>query len=157
MNNQYAELLEMGLTEEMIDVYFKKINAVDNTKRFKLIIGEMADIYARKNKDYGNSFDESLDEDGLVASKFRIGDKYRRFSQLIKHDALVKDESIRDTLVDMANYAIMTVMWMDLQIEIEAQKKIQKVVVTDGNKSVGGFPHIEYVTRVEKPDDINMR
>lgn len=87
----------------------------DNVNQFKNITKELLDTYKRKNADYGNSFGESLDEDGLIASKTRIGDKFRRFSSLIKNDALVNDESIEDTLLDMANYAIMTVMWMRSQ------------------------------------------
>lgn len=42
-----------------------------------------------------------------------MGDKYNRFCRLIKAEAQVKDESIRDTLIDLANYAIMTVMEMN--------------------------------------------
>lgn len=91
------------------------MNNADRVKHFTAITKEMADIFARKNRDYGNSFEVSLDEDGLLVTKIRLGDKYKRFAQLIKkdYDAQVRDESLRDTLVDMANYAIMTVMWMD--------------------------------------------
>lgn len=85
-----------------------------NQDRFKIISAELAAIYARKNSDYGNSFDISLDEDGLLVSKIRLGDKLNRFSNLLKKGTQeVGDESIRDTILDLANYAIMTVMWMD--------------------------------------------
>lgn len=84
-----------------------------NLEIFKSITALMAETYYNKNLDYGSSFDESLDENGLIASSVRIGDKYKRFKQLISNDSLIKDESIRDTLLDMANYCIMTVMWMD--------------------------------------------
>lgn len=80
---------------------------------FNKITDEMLDICLRKNADYGNSFDKSLDEDGLLVSKIRLGDKLNRFSKLIKNDAQVTDETTRDTLIDMANYAILTLMWMD--------------------------------------------
>jgi hypothetical protein len=83
---------------------------------FKELTKKMAETYERKNHDYGNSFDISMDEEGLAAARIRMGDKWLRFKQLSKgEEALVKDESIRDTLLDMANYAIMTVMWMDNQ------------------------------------------
>lgn len=98
----------------------------DSMKRYNMIVSEMSRIYSKKNKDYGNSFDTSLDEDGLLVAKIRLGDKYKRFSQLIKNSAEVKDESKRDTLIDMANYAIMTVMWMDLQEELEAIEKMNE-------------------------------
>ena len=57
------------------------------------------------------AFTKSLEEDGLLVAKIRLGDKYKRFSALIKQENLVKDESIEDTLLDMASYAIMTVMF----------------------------------------------
>lgn len=85
----------------------------DNVKQFMSITQDMAKTYAAKNHDYGNSFEESLDEFGLVASIVRLGDKMNRIKSLIKKEAQVKDESIKDTLLDMANYAIMTVMWMN--------------------------------------------
>lgn len=85
----------------------------ENVKRFEKLNEECATIYAKKNKDYGDSFKESLDEDGLLVAKIRLGDKYKRFAQLIKNPAEVTDEKMRDTLMDMANYAKMTIMWLD--------------------------------------------
>lgn len=80
---------------------------------FLAITDNMFEIYKKKNHDYGNSFDRSLDKFGLTASAIRIGDKVNRFESLVNKEAQVAGESIRDTLLDMANYAIMTVMWMD--------------------------------------------
>lgn len=85
----------------------------DNVEQFMSITNNMAKTYAAKNHDYGNSFEQSLDKFGLVASVVRLGDKMNRIESLTKKEAQVKDESIKDTLLDMANYAIMTVMWMD--------------------------------------------
>ena len=96
---------------------------------FKSITSKMAETYEKKNHDYGDSFDKSLDKFGLIASVVRMGDKMNRIESLInksiqnptypsvsvKDVNLVKDESIKDTLLDLANYAIMTVMWMDNQ------------------------------------------
>lgn len=87
-----------------------------NVENFKKVTKEMETLYEKKNKDYGNSFDKSLDEDGLLVLKIRLGDKLNRFSKLIntpKEDIQVKDESIRDTLIDLANYAAMGVKWLD--------------------------------------------
>lgn len=81
--------------------------------KFKELTDKMCETYIRKNHDYGNSFDKSLDKFGLVASAVRIGDKMNRIESLVQEKAMVQDESIKDTLLDMANYAIMTVMWMD--------------------------------------------
>ena len=89
------------------------VRVSDNVEQFMSITQDMTKTYAAKNHDYGNSFEESLDEFGLVASVVRLGDKMNRTKSLIKKEAQVKDESIKDTLLDMANYAIMTVMWMN--------------------------------------------
>lgn len=69
------------------------------------------DTYVRKNHDYGDSFSRSFEEWGSVSAAVRIEDKFNRFKNLIKNnDNMVKDESVTDTLLDMANYCIMTVM-----------------------------------------------
>lgn len=85
----------------------------ESVEQFMSITQNMAKTYAAKNHDYGNSFEQSLDKFGLVASVVRLGDKMNRIESLTKKEAQVKDESIKDTLLDMANYAIMTVMWMN--------------------------------------------
>lgn len=87
---------------------------MNNVEQFKKMTAEMAALYEEKNRNYGNSFDKSLDEDGLLVSKIRLGDKYNRFSNLLKQKSKgTSDESIKDTLIDLANYAIMTVMWLE--------------------------------------------
>ena len=66
--------------------------------------------YIRKNADYGDSY-------GQLRSKYpdsiliRLFDKFSRLERLLSgHEAQVKDESIEDTLIDMANYALMEVV-----------------------------------------------
>lgn len=90
-------------------------NAPTNVERFQAIVSEMADIYRRKNSDYGNSFDESCNEFGLISPIIRMSDKLNRLKSLAKDGsgAQVEDEKIEDTLMDLANYAIMTIMWMN--------------------------------------------
>lgn len=78
--------------------------------KHKLICDELNKIYIAKNKDYGNSFGEQFKEHGIGPSVFRLDDKMRRLKQITKDDAQVKDETIEDTLMDLANYAIMTLM-----------------------------------------------
>ena len=77
---------------------------------FEDITIEMRNIFEKKNADYGNSFSEQYQEYGLVSSCIRLEDKMRRLKRLNNNEAQVKSESIEDTLLDMANYAIMTVM-----------------------------------------------
>lgn len=72
------------------------------------IADKLYKTYKRKNADYGNSFSELYEEDGIMTVKVRIGDKYKRYYNITtKNELRVKDESVRDTLEDMANYAIM--------------------------------------------------
>lgn len=82
-----------------------------NEEKFIGVLQELSDLYYRKNHDYGDNFRKSLEEFGLVAAVVRMSDKMERVKTLSKGEkAKVTDEKIRDTLVDLANYAIMTVM-----------------------------------------------
>lgn len=76
------------------------------------ILNEIRQLHNRKNADYGDSFDKTLDEFGLIASATRMSDKFNRFKSLIKNPAQVQDEKIEDTLIDLASYAIMTIKWI---------------------------------------------
>lgn len=79
---------------------------------FRDITNSMIQTYQAKNQDYGNSLEKSLYKFGLVASIIRLSDKMNRIESLSQTKARVKDESIEDTLLDLANYAIMTVIWL---------------------------------------------
>lgn len=81
--------------------------------RVEEIYEELKAVYKAKNHDYGNSFDESLDSFGLVASVVRISDKWNRIKALWNKEGKAKvKESLEDTLLDMANYCVMTAAWM---------------------------------------------
>lgn len=107
MNNLPKDILKNNMKP------FNKV--ISSEEQFWNIEEEMYKTYIKKNHDYGNSFEKSLDKFGLIASVVRLSDKINRLETLTKKDALVKDESIKDSLLDMANYAIMTVMWLDNQ------------------------------------------
>lgn len=77
---------------------------------FKDVLDKMYEIYERKNADYGNSFSKTFEEFGVTSAAVRINDKNERFKKLIKQEAQVKDESIEDTLLDLANYSVLTLM-----------------------------------------------
>lgn len=79
---------------------------------FRDITNSMIQTYQAKNQDYGNSFEKTLDRFGLVASIIRLSDKMNRIESLSQKKAKVESESIEDTLLDLANYAIMTVIWL---------------------------------------------
>ena len=77
---------------------------------FKDVLEHMHGIYARKNSDYGNSFAKSYEEFGLVSPVIRLSDKVERLKTLCNKEAQVKDESIIDTLIDIAVYAVLTIL-----------------------------------------------
>lgn len=79
---------------------------------FQEITNGLYETYCKKNRDYGNSFDQSLNKFGEIAALTRISDKYNRLCSLITNkEQEVKDESIDDTILDMANYLIMWQMY----------------------------------------------
>lgn len=72
------------------------------------------DTFCRKNHDYGNSFEESLDQFGIIASLVRMQDKMLRLQSLMDESKTqqVGSESLLDTLEDLSNYAAMTACWL---------------------------------------------
>ena len=82
--------------------------------KHKAICDELNALYARKNHDYGDSFHQTFVEEGMAMPRIRLGDKFSRFKTLTQSGGQqVTDESIRDTLMDLANYAIMTILEME--------------------------------------------
>lgn len=79
----------------------------------KQITEELTAIYEAKNHDYGDSFQETYRKLGLISAVTRISDKVNRLQSLSKKEQRVADESIRDTLVDCANYCIMTIIALE--------------------------------------------
>jgi len=84
----------------------------EKEKAFEEVLAEMLQTFLKKNHDYGNSFAKTFSEFGLVSAVVRMNDKMERLKSLLKAQAKV-DESVRDTLMDLANYSVMTVMELD--------------------------------------------
>lgn len=98
--------------------------STEKVLRHKAICDELNKLYEKKNHDYGDSFHQTFVEEGLAMTRIRLGDKFSRFktlSRLTNSDSdqqQVTDESIRDTLMDLANYAIMTILEMDGETDV---------------------------------------
>ena len=76
----------------------------------KKIQEEALELFTRKNIDYGDAFAEF----GVIGVLIRIEDKLKRSMSITKNGVnLVKDEKIRDTLIDLHNYAAMALMLID--------------------------------------------
>ena len=71
----------------------------------------MHELYIRKNQAYGDSFSKTYESLGIVSAVTRISDKYNRLVNLVMNpDIPVGDESVRDTIMDLANYCFLTLM-----------------------------------------------
>lgn len=102
----------------------------ENVVSFRDIQDKLVNIYAKKNHDYGDSFNEGCNELGVGYAFSRIFDKTKRFQTLAKGimnnnlSIKVQDETIEDTIMDLANYCMMYLAWRDKHISIgEAESK----------------------------------
>ena len=101
-------------------------NLVDmNVVSFRAIQDKLVNIYAKKNHDYGDSFNEGCNELGVGYAFSRIFDKTKRFQTLAKGimnnnlSIEVQDETIEDTIMDLANYCMMYLAWKDKHVHVE--------------------------------------
>jgi hypothetical protein len=123
-NKMYDEILA-SIKEDFKAFDFTKYGLSDNIKIYKNIsdlLDRMQAVYEAKDSDYSEN---DLPMGNLIESKelgiepwkgvlLRIGDKKRRVGSFVKKESfLVKDEAVDDTLVDMANYAMLgNVLWL---------------------------------------------
>lgn len=74
------------------------------------IVQELTDTYKAKNHDYGNSFADLFSECGMPYAYGHLKEKLNRIKSLMSKEAEVKSENMVDSLMDLANYAILTIM-----------------------------------------------
>ena len=80
-----------------------------------MVIAEMLDTYKKKNADYGNSFAETIQEFGYIPAVARINDKLKRVKNMVKENEMNVNESMRDNLMDIAVYSVLTIIELDNQ------------------------------------------
>lgn len=99
-----------------------KRTSIMESRDIERVLREMKGTFEEKNALYGNSFEESLREWGALVGVSRIGDKMRRLKSLWMSSGCDSGvfvssggcgESVRDTLLDMANYCVMMIVAMD--------------------------------------------
>ena len=76
-------------------------------EEYKKIVTETMGLCVKKNKDYGSSVQDAFEKFGDISYLVRITDKYNRICSLLNREGEVKDESIDDTIRDMANYSFL--------------------------------------------------
>lgn len=81
----------------------------EKIKRFREIVTQMADLYAKKNENYGDSFGQLYKELGPIAGLVPLHNKLDRLTNLVK-GGRNDFESIEDTLKDLACYAVMNLI-----------------------------------------------
>lgn len=84
---------------------------MDKYEQHQQLCDLIHNTYIQKNKAYGNSFGDTFAKLGVISAITRITDKYNRIVNLAVNPSVdVGDESMIDSLLDLANYALMTVM-----------------------------------------------
>lgn len=93
---------------------------------YEEVMQKLHDVYVRKNSDYGDSFSKSLNKYGEVAAMVRIEDKKNRLDSLFgkENSRMVVNESLDDTIEDIANYFIMWRAWRERQKTLETKESM---------------------------------
>jgi len=103
--------------------------------KFKNITEEMVELYEKKNSDYGDSVHDTYVKYGPVSFLVRMEDKINRVKKLTETDysSQVTDEKVRDSLIDLANYAILMVMEMERESSMRVSCADTIAIVNDVN------------------------
>ena len=96
---------------DFLDVFVKSSTGVAET--FRAITNKMCNTFEVKNSDYGDSFHKLFEECGMTYAYGHMAEKLERINSLRKNGAKVKGESMKDSLYDLANYAILTIMELE--------------------------------------------
>jgi hypothetical protein len=87
---------------------------MEKIKKHKNLCNELNEIYVKKNTAYGDSFGKTFRELGPISAITRMYDKFNRIISLTKgakNDII--DESLRDSLIDLANYSLMFIIELE--------------------------------------------
>lgn len=88
-------------------ILFITMNRVEQMEKVQT---EGLALFTKKNIDYGDAFAKY----GVIGVLMRIEDKIQRSMSITKNGVnLINDEGIRDTLLDLHNYAAMALMLLD--------------------------------------------
>ncbi len=108
-----------------------------NLELHEQITKDLHSLYRAKNNDYGNSVHDTYEKYGLTSFLVRMEDKMNRLRSLSSKDALVADERIEDTLLDLANYAILATM------ELKGYDDTpEKITLNEDLSTCQGYPEL---------------
>lgn len=108
VSNYELDLMLYKVTQEQEGL----VNMINrsNRERHTEVCEDLNELYFEKNTRYGNSFSELYQEMGMDYVVPRLYEKVKRLMVLTREDLDSLDESIEDSLMDLANYSIMTLM-----------------------------------------------
>ena len=115
--NGVDTVVDRRIFESGLEVFCTAPDEYLDDSKYQEHLDQMLDIhelYYTKNKDYGDAFTQSLDKHGPIAALVRMEDKWNRLSNLMSkgEEGYILSESVEDTLIDLANYAIMTALYL---------------------------------------------
>lgn len=96
---------------DFLDFFVK--SSTGDAETFRAITNKMCNTFEVKNHDYGDSFHKLFEECGMTYAYGHMAEKLERVKSLMKDEAKVKGESMKDSLYDLANYAILTIMELE--------------------------------------------
>lgn len=102
---------------------------INKVKRFREIVNAMADLYEKKNSNYGDSFGKLFHDLGPTSGLVPLHNKLDRLTSLIAKSDKNNFESVEDTLKDLACYAIMNLI--ETEIEKDKGQTITKSWIDD--------------------------
>ena len=92
---------------------------MDRVEQLKQIQNEALELFIKKNADYGDAFAKF----GVIGVLMRIEDKIQRSLSITKNGVnLIKDEGLKDTMIDLHNYSAMAMMLLDENEDIKERK-----------------------------------
>lgn len=101
------------MIHDMLDKLASIQKTLPSEDRHRMLLDQLHDTYIRKNADYGDSFHSGVELFGIQSALTRMYDKWNRILSLQRQPSKIPSESMRDTLLDLSNYCVMTVMELD--------------------------------------------
>lgn len=102
------------MSESQTEYKVAYIAAAPSPDAFRQVTERMAATYTAKNAAYGDSYSQLFAEFGPLAAVVPLANKLNRIKSLIRNPELAgNNESLRDSVLDLANYAVMFAMELD--------------------------------------------
>lgn len=112
----------------------KKIPKEIFLEKFIKICQDAIEVKKAKGHDYGDVFEKTFGDYGLLSPIMRFRDKMGRIETLMQvKDNQVSDESIRDTIIDLGNYCFMTAALLEAIDEYETNEHAQIPIPLSNN------------------------